>query len=95
MNVLVQESIVALVVAGAVAYALLRLSPRGLRLVFARGVANVASRFGVSSANARRVEAKLSTGGACGSCDECKACATVAPEPPATHRVIPIRSSGR
>ena len=94
MGVHVQEAIVALVVAGALAYALLRLSPRGLRVTLARGVARLVSRVGVSSANARRVEAKLSTGGACGSCDECKACATVEPAPSA-HRVIPIRSTGR
>jgi hypothetical protein len=94
MSPFVQELIVALIVAGAVTYAALRLSPRGLRLPFARAVARLALRLGVSSVDARRVEAKLSTGGACGSCDECKACATVEPTP-SGRRVIPIRSTGR
>ena len=56
--------------------------------------AHAARRWGLSAANARRVEAKLATGGACGSCETCKACASPAVQPgdatPVAYRTIAI-----
>jgi hypothetical protein len=47
-----------------------------LRSRLAPGLARHLERLGVSSENARRLESKLTTAGACGSCNECNACAT-------------------
>ena len=100
MNALVQELLVFAIVGAAMAYAMLKFMPAAWRRTFATKVASLASRSGLSEANARRVEAKLSTGGACGSCDSCKACATPKTEgdgttfvaaSPSEYRSIPIR----
>ena len=98
MSAFMQAAIVGLVVTVASLYALLKLMPSAWRRQLASFAARRATRWGVSEDNARRVEAKLATGGACGSCDTCKACATptgdaaVAREVTA-FRTIPIRST--
>ena len=100
MNALVQSSIVFLIVAIASGYAVLKFMPARARRALAARAARIAAQAGLSDATARRVEAKLSTGGACGSCDSCKACATPTVEAALTdnaapstgaHRRIPIR----
>ena len=102
MNPLVQQLVVCAIVSAAVAYATLKFMPAAWRRTFASKVASMAARSGFSEADARRVEAKLSTGGACGSCDSCKACAapktegdvaTFVATSPSTYRTIPIRRS--
>lgn len=67
--------------------------PAGLRAVLAsRSAAWIQATWQVSPENARRLESKLASGGACGSCDSCKACATPAPKEnrDAAFAVIPI-----
>lgn len=94
MNATIQLLIVAAIVAAASAYAIWKLMPAALRRALAPRAAAFVQRLGASDANARRVEAKLTTGGACGSCDSCKACAT--PDASASEgsmRVVPIRSA--
>lgn len=103
MSGTVQQCVVFAIVVVAAAYATLKFMPVAWRRAFASKAAAIAVRSGFSESDARRVEAKLSTGGACGSCDSCKACATpttkgdettfVAASPPAppTYRSIPIR----
>jgi hypothetical protein len=96
MSAFTQAAIVALIVTIAALYAVLKLMPAVWRRRLASLAARHAAEWGVSEANARRVEAKLSTGGACGSCDTCKACATpsrdTGMETEATaYRTIPIR----
>jgi hypothetical protein len=100
MNALVQELLVFVIVGAAIAYATLKFMPAAWRRMVASKVAAMAAHSGLSEANARRVEAKLSTGGACGSCDSCKACATLQTEgdaamsvaaTPSAYRSIPIR----
>lgn len=66
-NLAVQNLIVALIVAAAVAYAAWRFMPAALKLKLARIL-------GASEAQAQ----KLGNAGACGSCSSCKACATPA-----------------
>ena len=78
MNGTLQMSITFLIVAFASCYAIVRFMPRTWRLRLASAAADGASRLGLSDVASRRVEAKLSSGGACGSCDSCKACATPA-----------------
>ena len=97
MQAVVTFSIVAL----ASAYAMLRFMPKAWRLRLASGAAGLTTRIGLSDGAARRVEAKLSSGGACGSCDTCKSCATPATtkgaeaaftaSTPSRYRQIPIR----
>ena len=91
MNATVQAFLVVAIVACAVAYATLKFMPAAWRRSIAAMAATAASRMGLSDAQARRVESKLATGGACGSCDSCKACATPAEPPPGVYRRIPIR----
>lgn len=94
MNATIQLLIVTAIVTAASAYAIWKLMPAAIRRALAPRAAALAQRFGASDANARRVEAKLTTGGACGSCDTCKACAT--PDASASEgsvRVIPIKSA--
>jgi hypothetical protein len=94
-----QDALVGLVVAAAFAYAGVKLMPAAWRRDLARKASSFARQVGGSDVLARRVEAKLSSGGACGSCDSCKACATPAEpdsslptfEAPSAHRRIPIR----
>jgi len=102
MNALVQGILVFAIVAAAASYATLKFMPAAWRRTFATRVASLAAHAGLSEADARRVEAKLSTGGACGSCDSCKACATPKTEgdgttlvaaSPSNYRTIPIRRS--
>lgn len=62
-----QELIVALIVAVAVAYALLRIAPASFKRKLAR-------MFGASEQRAQQ----LGDAGSCGSCSSCKACATPA-----------------
>ena len=93
MNATMQLLIVAAIVAVALVYAVWKLMPAALRRALAPRAAALAQRLGASDANARRVEAKLTTGGACGSCDTCKACATPdTSAPDGAMRVIPIES---
>ncbi len=92
-----------MIVATAAFYAALKLMPRAWRSGLAATAASLARRSGLSDVHARRVEAKLSSGGACGSCDSCKACAAPAAVTTATdtdtdgtsatttYRRIPIR----
>ena len=98
MNASVQAVVVLLIVATASSYAALKLMPRTWRRALATRAASFATRSGLSEAQARRVEAKLSSGGACGSCDSCKACATpttpaavASPTTSGAYRRIPIR----
>lgn len=62
-----QELIVALIVAVAVAYALMRIVPASLKRKLAR----------MMGASEKRAQ-QISAAGACGSCSSCKACATPA-----------------
>jgi hypothetical protein len=82
MNAMAQSLVVFVIVAIAVAYASVKLMPGPWRRRLAAGAAVFAKRSGASDVLARRVEAKLSSGGACGSCDSCKACATTVAPPP-------------
>ncbi len=95
MNPTVQHVVVFVVVGLSASYAGLRFMPAAWRRSIAARVASVAMRSGLSAVQARRVETKLSSGGACGSCDSCKACATPtgaeAEAPSASFRDIPIR----
>jgi hypothetical protein len=104
MNAVVQSLIVFVIVATAAIYATVKFMPAAWRRSFAAHAATWATRSGLSDVTARRVEAKLSSGGACGSCDSCKACATTPPQKqegevaasvttsPSNHyRQIPIR----
>ncbi len=96
MNASVQFVLMSLVVITATSYAALKLMPRAWRVALAAKVASLAKRGGWSDVQVRRVEAKLSSGGACGSCDSCKACAAPAAPTtgdPQTYRRIPIRSA--
>ena len=97
MQALVTFTIVAI----ATGYALMKFMPKVWRLRLAAGAADLTMRIGLSDVAARRVEAKLSTGGACGSCESCKACATPAKtegaeaaftaSTPSRFKQIPIR----
>lgn len=78
MSATLQLLLVGGIVAGASLYAGWKLMPAAIRRALAARGAALARRLGLSDANARRVESKLATGGACGSCDSCKACATPA-----------------
>lgn len=60
-----QELIVALIVAAAIAYALWRIAPAAFKQTLAR-------KLGVSEKRAQQI----GNAGACGSCSSCKACAT-------------------
>jgi hypothetical protein len=101
MNAIVQALIVFVIVATASIYSTLKFMPKAWRQSVAVHAAKTATRLGLSADHARRVEAKLSSGGACGSCDSCKACATPTKEgdvatfaatPPSnSYRQIPIR----
>ncbi len=92
MSTSLQGLLVAMIVSIASSYALLKFIPGAWRRRVAAGASRLAVRWGLSDADARRVEAKLASGGACGSCDSCKACAT----PPATtFKQIPIRRVNR
>ncbi len=93
MSPFVQVVLVSAIVAFASLYAALKVMPAGWRRRVASLAARTATRWGFSESNARRVEAKLSTGGACGSCDTCKACATDLPvaDPAMPFRTIPIK----
>ena len=62
-----QNLIVALIVAAAIAYAVLRFTPAPVKKKLAR-------MLGASEERAK----KMSDAGACGSCSSCKACATPA-----------------
>ena len=94
MNVVVQELLAFAIVATAMGYAGLKFMPAAWRRSLAAKAASLAARSGLSEVSARRVEAKLSSGGACGSCDSCKACATPETEDESTRfRTIPIRSA--
>ncbi len=93
MSAAVQSAIVFVIVAIAAGYATLKFIPAAWRRSLAARAATWAQRSGASDVMARRVEAKLASGGACGSCDTCKACATptIAPSTATTYRQIPIR----
>lgn len=96
MNASIQALLVLVIVSAAASYAALKLMPGAWRRSLAVRAAALAARSGLSDAQARRVEAKLSSGGACGSCDSCKACASPqqvgdAALSTATYRTIPIR----
>ncbi len=71
-----QLLVVAPVVGCACGYAALKLMPAAWRKALAAAAARRVAMWGLSDVAARRVEAKLSSGGACGSCETCKACAT-------------------
>lgn len=62
-----QNLIVALIVAGAIAYTAWRFMPASLKLKLAR----------LSGASEEQAQ-KMGNAGACGSCSSCKACATPA-----------------
>jgi hypothetical protein len=95
MSTLLQAAIVCVVVATASSYATVKLMPAAWRRALAARAASWASQVGLSDATARRVEAKLSSGGACGSCDSCKACAKPAGQDVAiVSRTIPLRRIG-
>jgi hypothetical protein len=97
MSAAIQYAIVVVTVVVAFGYAGTKLMPAAWRRAFAGRAAAFARQAGGSDVFARRVEAKLSTGGACGSCDSCKACATPTQAPEtvfegaSTRRSIPIR----
>ncbi|MGI9024159.1 MAG: DUF6587 family protein [Burkholderiaceae bacterium] len=101
MSPTIQGVLVAMIVAVATVYASIKFMPGAWRRSLAARAAALVARWGVSEVNARRVEAKLSSGGACGSCETCKACATpvdagdAIASPPNTFRQIPIRSVSR
>ncbi len=98
MSATLQGLIVAMIVAFAMVYASIKFMPAAYRRALAARAAALVSRWGVSEVNARRVEAKLASGGACGSCETCKACVTPPEEghasaaPVNTFKQIPIRS---
>lgn len=97
MNATAQLVLVAVLVAFAGAYAALKLMPGSWRRTLAAAASGMVTRWGFSELQARRVEAKLSSGGACGSCDSCKACAKPAvteAAPVDGFRQIPIRRVG-
>ncbi len=101
MSATIQNGMAFAIVAIATIYAVVRFMPKSWRVRLATRASWVVLRLGLSSVAARRVEAKLSSGGACGSCDSCRACATAPREPsdepafggssPAGFRQIPIR----
>ena len=96
MAAFIQGLIVVAIVTVATSYASIKLMPAPLRSKVAGALAGWMESLGVSSINARRVESKLATGGACGSCDSCKACATAGDQveqAPPTFKHIPIRRS--
>lgn len=101
MGTMLQGSIVAMIVAFATIYAAIKFMPGAWRRLVAARAAALVARWGMSDGQARRVEAKLASGGACGSCETCKACATPgenddATLSPVTHfRQIPIRTVSR
>ncbi len=101
MSATLQGVIVAMIVAFATVYASIKFMPGAWRRSLAARAASLVARWGVSEANARRVEAKLSSGGACGSCETCKACATpnengdAIASPANTFKQIPIRTLSR
>ena len=93
MSPFVQHLLAAIIVAGALAHVVLRFMPKVQRGRIAQAVGRYALKFGVSETQARRVEMKLSTAGACGKCEECRACSTpkVDVPPPSNIRTIEIR----
>lgn len=91
MNDALQVAIVAIVVGWAGGYAAIKLMPKAWRASVATTAAAWTVRAGLSDVAARRVEAKLSSGGACGSCDSCKACATTPVQASGARPTIPIR----
>ena len=101
MSATLQGVIVAMVVAFAIIYASIKFMPGAWRRSLAARTASLVARWGMSEINARRVEAKLASGGACGSCETCKACATpteigdAVASPPMTFKQIPIRTLSR
>ncbi len=101
MNVTFQGVIVAMVVAFAMIYASIKFMPGVWRRHLAARAGSLVARCGVSEANARRVEAKLASGGACGSCETCKACVTpngkddATASSPTSFKQIPIRTLSR
>ena len=96
-----QNCVAFAIVAFATIYATVRFMPKAWRMRLATTASSFALKLGLSSVAARRVEAKLSSGGACGSCDSCKACAAVpkakgdepafAASSPSSFKQIPIR----
>gem|GEM_PF-2499875 len=101
MNASIQNGMAFAIVAIATIYAVIRFMPKAWRVRLATRASSFALRLGLSSTAARRVEAKLSSGGACGSCDSCNACATAPREQddepafggpsPTGFRRIPLR----
>ena len=89
MSPLAQAIAVGLIVAVAAVHAAWRLMPSAMRARWAARVARGVRRFGVSAVDARRVEKKLASRGACGSCDDCGACRT-APDETARGKAIAI-----
>jgi hypothetical protein len=73
-----QELVVAIIVAGAVLYALLRLLPAGLRQRLAQQVGKLGHMLGLSAERADALTQRLEQGGGCGTCKSCKGCATPA-----------------
>ena len=101
MSAMMQGLVVAMIVAFATVYASIKFMPAAYRRALAARAASLVARWGMSKINARRVEAKLASGGACGSCETCKACATpteigdAVASPPMTFKQIPIRTLSR
>ena len=101
MGTMLQGSIVAMIVAFATIYASIKFMPGAWRRMVAARAASLVARWGLSEGYARRVEAKLASGGACGSCETCKACATPDQErdafasPPNAFKGIQIRTVAR
>lgn len=97
MNGAIQWTIAVLLVAGALGYWVARFVLRTMatdrRTALAARMSAWSRRFGLSAVNARRVEAKLASDGACGSCDSCRACATPATAAPgmSSFKGIPVR----
>lgn len=101
MSTMLQSAIVAMIVACAMIYAAIRFMPAAWRRLVAARAAALVARWGMSEGYARRVEARLASGGACGSCETCKECATpgktdeAAASTATPLRQIPIRTDSR
>lgn len=100
MSTMLQSAVVAMIVACAMVYAAIRFMPAAWRRLVAARAAALVARSGMPEGYARRVEAGLASGGACGSCETCKACATTGANDAAAStatpfRQIPIRTDSR
>jgi hypothetical protein len=94
---MVQQLIVAFIVAGAALYAAWTLMPAAARRRLAALAARQLGRMGADSGMAQRVEAALAASSGCSECSSCKGCAAPAtpPGPRVATIALPEKFAGR